>query len=91
MKSFVEPATSADYRELAQRRLPRQIFDYLDGGSYREQTRFENESAWHQVQLRQRVLKDVAALDLSCTLAGEHSALPVALGPVGLAGLMARR
>lgn len=91
MKRFIEPATSDDYRWLAKKRLPRQIFDYLDGGAYRENTRFANETAWQQIRLRQRVLKNVSQLSLSKTLAGVNAGLPLALGPVGLAGLMARR
>lgn len=91
MKKFVEPATSTDYRQLAQQRLPQQIFDYLDGGSYRENTRFANESAWQKIMLRQRVLTDVSEIDTSAVLAAEQSAMPIALGPVGLAGLMSRR
>ena len=91
MSKFIEPATAADYRELARRRLPRQIFDYLDGGSYQEWTRFNNESAFAAIRLRQRVLTDVSSIDLSCQRAGQPFALPIALGPVGLAGLMARR
>lgn len=91
MRKFVEPATSTDYRQLAQQRLPQQIFDYLDGGAYRENTRFANESGWHTIKLRQRVLRDVSEIQTGAVLAAEKAAMPVALGPVGLAGLMARR
>lgn len=91
MKRFIEPATSDDYRQLAKQRLPRQIFDYLDGGAYRENTRFANESAWQRIRLRQRVLRDVSDISMSKAIAGDTATLPVALGPVGLAGLMASR
>ena len=76
MSKFIEPATAADYRELARRRLPRQIFDYLDGGSYQEWTRFNNESAFAAIRLRQRVLTDVSSIDLSCQRAGQPLLCP---------------
>ena len=80
-----------DYRELARRRLPRFLFDYIDGGSYAETTLRRNVSDLEAVALRQRVLRDVGALDLSTTLFGQSLQLPVALAPIGLAGLTARR
>ena len=80
-----------DYRELARRRLPRFLFDYVDGGSYAEVTLRRNVSALQDVALRQRVLRDVSGADLSTTLFGQSLSLPVALAPIGLAGLTARR
>ncbi len=55
------PATAADYRELARRRLPRQLFDYLDGGAYDEMTMHANVRDLQQVLLRQVVMRDVRA------------------------------
>jgi L-lactate dehydrogenase (cytochrome) len=80
-----------DYRELARRRLPRFLFEYIDGGSYAEVTLRRNVSDLEAVGLRQRVLRDVSVLDLSTELFGARQAMPVALAPVGLAGLNARR
>ena len=80
-----------DYRELARRRLPRFLFDYVDGGAYAEVTLRRNVSALQDVALRQRVLRDVSGADLSTTLFGQSLSLPVALAPIGLAGLTARR
>ena len=85
------PATAADYRELARARLPRFLFDYLDGGAGEEHTLAANSAAWADVTLRQRVLVNVDNIDTATTLLGERCALPVVLAPVGLAGLMARR
>ncbi len=85
------PATASDYRELARRRLPRFLFDYLDGGAGAEISMAANVTDLAALRLRQRVLVDVDRLDTRTTLAGEDCALPVALAPVGLAGLMARR
>ena len=84
-------ASISDYREMARRRLPRFLFDYVDGGSYAERTLGWNVEDLQNVMLRQRVLRDVSALDLSSTLFGQKLAIPVALAPVGLAGLTARR
>jgi len=80
-----------DYRELARRRLPRFLFEYIDGGSYAEQTLRSNVADLARVRLRQRVLNDVSEQSLSTTLLGRSWSMPVALGPIGLAGLNARR
>jgi len=85
------PASVSDYRELARRRLPRQLFDYLEGGAYDERTMADNLGALQQLQLRQRVLRDVSDIDLSVEVLGRRWSLPVALGPVGLLGMFARR
>ncbi|MBE2241450.1 MAG: L-lactate dehydrogenase [Burkholderiaceae bacterium] len=85
------PATAADWRALARRRLPRFLFDYVDGGAGDERTLAANEAAFAAVQLRQRVLVDVSQVDTRSQMAGQACALPLALAPVGLAGMMARR
>lgn len=87
----VQPATVRDYRELARRRLPRQLFDYADGGAYEEGTLKANESDLSRVMLRQRVMKDVSERNQETELLGEKLSMPVILGPVGLAGMFARR
>ncbi|MFC3174123.1 FMN-dependent L-lactate dehydrogenase LldD [Novosphingobium bradum] len=84
-------ASVADFREAAKRRLPRFLFEYIDGGSYAEATLKRNVSDLADIALRQRVLRDVSQLDLSTELFGQKLALPVALAPIGLAGLNARR
>ena len=84
-------ASVLDFREAARRRLPRFLFEYIDGGSYAEVTLRKNVSELSDIALRQRVLRDVSALDLTTSLFGQEQALPVALAPIGLAGLNARR
>jgi L-lactate dehydrogenase (cytochrome) len=84
-------ASVADFRTAAKRRLPRFLFEYIDGGSYAETTLHRNTSDLSNIALRQRVLKDVSSLDLSTELFGQRLSLPVALAPIGLAGLNARR
>jgi L-lactate dehydrogenase (cytochrome) len=88
---MAKAASIGDYRALAQKRLPHFLFEYLDGGSYDEATLRRNVEDLRSVALRQRVLRDVSAIDLSAELFGERWALPVGLGPVGLSGLYARR
>ncbi len=84
-------ANVQDFREGARRRLPRFLFDYIDGGSYAERTLKTNTADFEAIALRQRVLRDVSKIDLSADLFGAKAAMPVALAPVGLAGLFARR
>ncbi|MCL4681747.1 MAG: L-lactate dehydrogenase [Rhodocyclaceae bacterium] len=85
------PASVADYRLLAERRLPRPFFDYIDGGAYNELTLTANRSDLDALKLHQRVLRGASAIDASTVVLGERLAQPVILGPVGLAGLYARR
>jgi L-lactate dehydrogenase (cytochrome) len=84
-------SSGADYRRGAHARLPRFLFDYLDGGSYAEATLRDNVGDLSSLHLRQRVLRNVADLTLSTTLLGEDVAMPVGLAPVGLGGMYARR
>lgn len=85
------PATASDYRELARRRLPRHLFDYLDGAAYEEITAQENQQAFRRLRLRQRVMRDVSQLNFATRVLGQDLALPLVLAPLGLAGVMARR
>lgn len=85
------PATVLDYRELARRRLPRQMFDYIDGGAYEELTMRSNVADLERVLLRQVVMRDVSVREQACEVLGQPLSMPVILGPVGLAGMFARR
>ena len=85
------PATVLDYRELARRRLPRQLFDYVDGGAYEEGTMRANVADLERVLLRQVVMRDVSVRDPAVTVLGQRLRLPIVLAPVGLAGMCARR
>ena len=84
-------AAATDYRAAAQRRLPPFLFHYLDGGAYAEHTLKRNVADLAQIALRQRVLRNMSELSLETRLLGETLAMPVALAPVGLAGMFARR
>ena len=81
----------ADFRAAARRRLPPFLFHYIDGGAYAERTLERNIADLQEVVLKQRVLRDMSERDLSTELFGEKLALPVALAPVGLTGMYARR
>ncbi len=84
-------SSTHDYRLAAKRRLPPFLFHYIDGGAYDEHTLARNVADLRDLALRQRVLKAVGAVDLSARLFGEAVSLPVALAPVGLTGMYARR
>lgn len=88
---MLAPASVSDYRELARRRLPRLMFDYVDGGAFEEATLAANRDDLGKLTLKQKVLRDVSALDTSTTLFGQRLELPLILAPVGFAGMMARR
>jgi L-lactate dehydrogenase (cytochrome) len=85
------PASVSDYRLLAERRLPRAFFDYIDGGAYNELTLAANRNDLDALRLHQRVLRGAANIDTSTAVLGERLAQPVILAPIGLAGLYARR
>lgn len=85
------PAGIDDYRDLARARLPHFLFEYLDGGAFDQQTLARNRADFRDFTLRQRVLRDVSQCDTRSQLAGEPVSLPLALAPVGIAGLYARR
>lgn len=84
-------SSTHDYRLAAKRRLPPFLFHYIDGGAYDEHTLARNVSDLRDLALRQRVLKEVGEVDLSARWFGEAVSLPVALAPVGLTGMFARR
>ena len=84
-------SASTDYRAAAQRRLPPFLFHYIDGGSYAEHTLKHNVEDLAGIALRQRVLKNMEALSLETRLFDETLSMPVALAPVGLTGMCARR
>jgi len=84
-------ACVTDFRREAEKRLPRFLFDYIDGGAYAEVTLQRNVADLAEIALRQRVLVDVSKIDLRTNLFGREIAMPVGLGPVGMSGMYARR
>ena len=73
-----------DFRELARRRLPWPVFDYIDGAADDELTKARNTAAFADVDLVPDVLAGVAEIDTSCTIMGRKSALPLMLSPTAL-------
>ncbi|WP_219096697.1 FMN-dependent L-lactate dehydrogenase LldD [Pseudomonas sp. UMAB-40] len=84
-------SSASDYREAARRKLPRFLFDYIDGGAYAEHTLRANSADLTGISLRQRILKNVETLSLETTLFNQPLSMPVILAPVGLTGMFARR
>ena len=76
-----------DLRQAAQRRVPRQFFEYADGGSYAEQTLRANRADLENIRFRQRILVDVSHRSTATTILGEPVSLPLALAPIGLCGM----
>src|SRR5262245_13843702 len=77
-----------DLRVLARRRVPKALFDYVDGGSYDELTLRANRADLDSIRLRQRVMVDTSKRDLTTSMLGEKVAMPVAIAPTGLTGLI---
>lgn len=84
-------SASTDYRAAAKSKLPPFLFHYIDGGSYGEHTLRRNTEDLAEIALKQRVLNDMSDLNLETELFGEKLAMPIALAPVGLTGMYARR
>ena len=72
-----------DFRVLAKKRLPRMVYDYLDGGADDEVTLGRNQSSFSNIQLMPRALRDVSNIDLSTTVLGQQVDIPVLLSPTG--------
>jgi len=82
------PRSIAELRRMAQQRLPRLVFDYVEGGAWRQHTLRANREAlagWH---LRPRQLVDVSHRRLDTRLIGQDVALPLVLSPVALGGML---
>ena len=84
-------SSPTDFRAAAKRKLPRFLFDYIDGGANDERTLRRNSADLAELNLVQRVLNDVSDIQLGCELFGMRLNMPLALAPVGLTGMYARR
>jgi L-lactate dehydrogenase (cytochrome) len=76
-------ASVADFRRIAKRRLPRGVFDYIDGGADDERTLARNVEAFGDYEFRPRILRDVSTIDTSTTILGRHASMPLILAPTG--------
>ncbi|MEI8153254.1 MAG: alpha-hydroxy acid oxidase [Hyphomicrobiales bacterium] len=77
-----------DLRTRAKRNVPKMFFEYADAGSYNEETLRANRSDMERIKLRQRVLVNVDQRSTATTILGEPAPVPLALGPIGLGGMM---
>ena len=84
----IDATNTEDLRQIARRRIPRALFDYVDHGSYDEVTLRSNRSDLDAIRLRQRVLVDVSKVTLATSMLGEPVSMPVAIAPTGMTGLI---
>ena len=80
-----------DLRNLARKRLPKTIFEFIDGGSQDEITLRANRADFERYAYRTRTLTDITTRDISTSILGKKSSAPLVLAPTGLAGLLSRR
>ena len=76
-----------DLKRLHKRRTPKMFYDYAESGSWTERTFRENTSDFDRIYLRQRVAKDMTGRSTASRMIGQDVSMPVALAPVGLAGM----
>ena len=77
-----------DYRRYAKRKLPKAVFDYVDGGSEEEIAMRSNRDSFLRRRLKPQLLRDVSATDLSGELFGQRFELPIGLAPTGYTRMM---
>jgi L-lactate dehydrogenase (cytochrome) len=82
-RRLARAASVADLRRIARRRLPRGVFDYIDGGAEDERTLRANVDAYARTGFRPRVLRDVGTVDPSTHLLGRDLPMPLVLAPTG--------
>lgn len=76
-------ASVDDLRELSRRRLPRGVFGYIDGAAEDERTQARNCNAFHRLEFRPRVLRDVTNVDTGVNVLGRRHSIPLILSPTG--------
>src|ERR1700709_196036 len=81
-------ASIEDLRGEARRRLPKALFDCIDGGSMSEMTMEANCRELSAIHFEQRTLVDVSRRQPATTIAGQAASMPLAVAPTGLTGLM---
>jgi len=73
----------ADLRQAARKRVPRPVFDYVDGGADEEILLRRQYDAWDRVEFRPHVLRNVSSIDMSTTVLGRRIAMPLVMAPTG--------
>jgi L-lactate dehydrogenase (cytochrome) len=87
MSALARVVTIEDLRRLARRRLPRAVFDFVEGGAGDERTVARNRAAFDRLLFRPRVLVDVSKREQATVVLGERVRTPVLVSPTGMAGL----
>ena len=82
-RRLARAANVDDLRAIARRRLPRGVFDYVDGGAEDERTMADNAAAFARTRFRPRVLRDMSSVDSSTTVLGQPVPFPLVLAPTG--------
>ena len=75
-------------RNLAKKRVPKAVFDYVDGGANDELAYARSQEIYSRVEFKARVLRDVSKIDLTCDVIGRRSALPIIFAPTGYTRMM---
>lgn len=88
MKDLSKITDIEDLRRIAQRKIPRMFYDYVDSGSWTETTYHNNETDFDRIKLRQRVMVDMDNRSLETQMIGEQVKMPVAIAPTGFTGMM---
>lgn len=88
MKDLTKITEIEDLRRVAERKVPRMFYDYVDSGSWTQTTYRNNETDFDRIKLRQRVLVDMENRSLATTMIGEKVNMPVAIAPTGFTGMM---
>ena len=87
-QKLARAATIADLREIARRRLPKPLFDFVDGGAGAEVTLRDNEAAFAEPRLLPRYGVDVSRRSAAADVLGFGASMPLVIAPVGFAGLL---
>ncbi|MEN2750384.1 alpha-hydroxy acid oxidase [Psychrobacter sp. FBL11] len=88
MKDLKKITEVEDLRRVAERKVPRMFYDYVDSGSWTETTYRNNESDFDRIKLRQRVLVNMEGRSLATNMIGTPASMPVAIAPTGFTGMM---
>ncbi len=78
----------AEMRLLSKKRVPKAVFDYVDGGANDELAFIRSQEIYSRVEFRARVLRDVSKIDLTANIVGQKSALPIIFAPTGYTRMM---
>jgi L-lactate dehydrogenase (cytochrome) len=87
-KKLLSVVNLAELRLLARKRVPKAVFDYVDGGANDELAYARSQEIYKRVEFKARVLRDVSNIDLSAKLLGQDSSLPLIFAPTGYTRMM---